>query len=278
MVLRRSQLYTPGNNEKMIRKAALEIDADSVIIDLEDAVPIGNKDDARRLIRELLPQLDWGNKEVCVRVNAPDTPFFYDDVSTVSRIDVVKCIVVPKAEVDLSFLYKATGREIEPIIETARGLLRIEDIVRSEGVTAVSYGVADYALSVNGDVKAYEQNPVLKTLVVAVAKAYGVDPIDRVFFDIKDSEGFRRDCMEAKALGFVGKQVIHPSQVEIANEIFMPSKEEIEWARRVVEAYESAVKAGRGAISLEGQLIDNVHYKLAKRILDLVNRVGNVRK
>ncbi len=108
MVLRRSQLFVPGNNEHMIRKAALELKPDSVIIDLEDAVPIDGKESARKLIRELLPQLDWKGKEVCVRVNDPKTPFFYADIDTVYKIDIVKCIVIPKAEFDLSFVYKAT--------------------------------------------------------------------------------------------------------------------------------------------------------------------------
>ncbi|MCG2863548.1 MAG: CoA ester lyase [Vulcanisaeta sp.] len=274
MVPRRSQLFVPGNNEHMIRKAALELNPDSVIIDLEDAVPVNAKEDARRLIRELLPQLDWGNKELCVRVNAPDTPWFYGDVDTVMRIDNVRCIVVPKAEFSLDFIYRATGREIEPIIETARGLLNLEDIVRSEGVTAVSYGVADFALSVGGSLQAYESNQVIKTMVVAAARAYGVDPIDRVYFDIKDLDGFRRDCVEAKSLGFVGKQVIHPSQIPIANEVFSPSKEEVEWARRVVEAYERAVKEGRGAINLDGKLVDYVHYRLARRILEIAKQLG----
>lgn len=274
MVPRRSQLFVPGNNERMIRKAALELNPDSVIIDLEDAVPVNAKEDARRLIRELLPQLDWGNKELCVRVNAPDTPWFYGDVDTVVRIDNVRCIVVPKAEFSLDFIYRATGREIEPIIETARGLLNLEDIVRSEGVTAVSYGVADFALSVGGSLQAYESNQVIKTMVVAAARAYGVDPIDRVYFDIKDLDGFRRDCVEAKSLGFVGKQVIHPSQIPIANEVFSPSKEEVEWARRVVEAYERAVKEGRGAINLDGKLVDYVHYRLARRILEIAKQLG----
>ncbi|MCG2895116.1 MAG: CoA ester lyase [Vulcanisaeta sp.] len=274
MVPRRSQLFVPGNNEHMIRKAALELNPDSVIIDLEDAVPVNAKEDARRLIRELLPQLDWGNKELCVRVNAPDTPWFYGDVDTVMRIDNVRCIVVPKAEFSLDFIYRATGREIEPIIETARGLLNLEDIVRSEGVTAVSYGVADFALSVGGSLQAYESNQVIKTMVVAAARAYGVDPIDRVYFDIKDLDGFRRDCVEAKSLGFVGKQVIHPSQIPIANEVFSPSKEEVEWARRVVETYERAVKEGRGAINLDGKLVDYVHYRLARRILEIAKQLG----
>ncbi len=267
-------MFVPGNNEHMIRKAALELNPDSVIIDLEDAVPVNAKEDARRLIRELLPQLDWGNKELCVRVNAPDTPWFYGDVDTVMRIDNVRCIVVPKAEFSLDFIYRATGREIEPIIETARGLLNLEDIVRSEGVTAVSYGVADFALSVGGSLQAYESNQVIKTMVVAAARAYGVDPIDRVYFDIKDLDGFRRDCVEAKSLGFVGKQVIHPSQIPIANEVFSPSKEEVEWARRVVETYERAVKEGRGAINLDGKLVDYVHYRLARRILEIAKQLG----
>ncbi|ADN49419.1 HpcH/HpaI aldolase/citrate lyase family protein [Vulcanisaeta distributa] len=275
MVLRRSQLFVPGNNEHMIRKAALELKPDSVIIDLEDAVPIDGKESARKLIRELLPQLDWKGKELCVRVNDPKTPFFYADIDTVYKIDVVKCIVIPKAEFDLSFVYKATGREIEPLIETARGLLRVEDVIRSEGVTAVSYGAADFALSVGGVVKTYEQSQVLKTLVVSAARAYGVDPIDKVFFDIKDIEGFRKECVEAKSMGFIGKQVIHPSQIPVANEVFSPSEEEINWARRVVEAYEKAVREGRGAISLEGQLVDYVHYKLAKRILDFANQTDS---
>jgi citrate lyase subunit beta/citryl-CoA lyase len=258
----------------MIRKAALELRPDSVIIDLEDAVPIDGKENARKLISELLPQLDWGSKELCVRVNAPNTPWFYGDIDTVMKIDNVRCIVIPKAEFDLGFIYKATGKEIEPLIETARGLLNIEEVIRSEGVTAVSYGIADFALSVGGVLQAYESNQVLRTIVVSAARAYGVDPIDRVYFDIKNIEGFRRECVEAKSLGFVGKQVIHPSQIPIANEVFSPSKEEIEWARRVVEAYEKAVREGRGAISLDGQLVDHVHYRLARRILDFANQLG----
>ncbi len=272
MVLRRSQLFVPGNNERMIRKAALELRPDSVIIDLEDAVPVNEKENARKLIRELLPQLNWGNKELCVRVNDPRTPFFYADIDTVYRIDHVKCIVIPKAEFDLGFVYKATSREIEPLIETAKGLLRLEDVVRSEGVTAVSYGIADFALSVGGSLKAYEPNQIIKTLVVSAARAYGIDPIDRVYFDIGNLEGFRMDCIEAKSLGFAGKQVIHPSQISIANEVFSPSDEEVNWARRIVEAYEGAVKEGRGAISLDGQLVDYVHYRLARRILEFTRQ------
>lgn len=108
--------------------------------------------------------------------------------------------------------------------------------------------------------------------MIATAAAYGVDPIDRVFFDLKDLEGFKRECLEAKALGFVGKQVIHPSQIPIANEVFSPSQEEISWAERVVAAYEEAMRQGRGAIRLDDVMIDNVHYEIAKRILEIARR------
>lgn len=268
-MIRRSQLYVPGNNERMIRKAAQELSPDTVILDLEDSVPPEEKGKARELLRRLVPELDWGGKELCIRVNPLDTPYFYLDMDLVLGLDKVECVVIPKAETPLGFIYKGTGRRIEPLIETARGLLMVEDIVRSEGVSAVSYGVADFALSVGGDHKAYANNQVIKTFVVAAAAAYGVDPIDRVFFDLKDLEGFRRECLEAKALGFVGKQVIHPSQIPIANEVFSPSPEEISWAERVVSAYEQAMHQGRGAIRLDDTLVDNVHYKIAKRILEM---------
>ncbi len=123
-----------------------------------------------------------------------------------------------------------------------------------------------------GNYRAYSNDRVIKTLVIATAAAYGVDPIDRVFFDLKDLEGFKRECLEAKALGFVGKQVIHPSQIPIANEVFSPSQEEISWAERVVAAYEEAMRQGRGAIRLDDVMIDNVHYEIAKRILEIARR------
>lgn len=271
-MIRRSQLYVPGNNERMIRKAALELSPDSVILDLEDSVPPEEKDIARDLLMRIVPQLDWGTKEVCVRVNPMWTPYFYKDIELVLKLDVVKCVVVPKAEVPLDFVYQATGRSVEPLIETARGFIKMEEIVRSEGVAAVSYGVADFALSVGGYHRAYEGNQAIKTLVVAAARAYGVEPIDKVYFDLKDLEGFRRECAEAKALGFVGKQVIHPSQIPIANEVFSPTEEEIRQAERIVKAYEEARARGRGAIRVDDQLVDYVHYQLARRLLEYARR------
>jgi len=270
-MIRRSQLFVPGNNEHMIRKAA-GLNADSVIIDLEDAVPENEKEAARELLTRLIPELDWRDKELCIRINPLHTKHSYSDILLVSKLDAVNCLVVPKAEIDLSFLYRATGKYIEPLVETAKGLTKLEDIARGEGVVALSYGIGDLAHSLGGTIEAYENNQYVKTLIVVTARAYGIDPVDRVFFNVRDLESFRKDCLAAKAMGFVGKQVIHPNQVIIANEIFTPSHEEIEWAKKVVEAYEASASRGKGAIELNGELIDAVHYRIAKEILRKFNK------
>ena len=264
---RRSQLYVPSNSEKMIRKS-VELNADSIIFDLEDAVPPEDKERARELLGKMLKELNWGKRELCVRINSLQLLDSYQDISFIAREDKISCIVVPKAENDLSFLYKATGRNLIPLIETAKGVVKIEDIVRSEGVVGISYGIADLSLSLGGDYTFYENNQYIKTLIVTMARAYDIDAIDKVYFDLKNLEGFRKECVEAKKLGYVGKQVIHPSQVDIANEVFSPTKEEIEWAKRVIEAYENAKKEGRGAIRLDDKLVDYVHYKIARKILE----------
>ncbi|ADL19841.1 Citryl-CoA lyase beta subunit-like protein [Acidilobus saccharovorans 345-15] len=263
---RRSQLYVPGNNEHMIRKST-ELEADSVIIDLEDAVPPDKKDEARDLLRRLVKELDWGRRELAVRVNSPSTKEGLKDLALLSELDV-DLVVIPKAEGDLSFIHRSLGVSLEPIVETARGLARIEDLVTSEGVAAITYGPADLALSVGGQAQRYQRNEYAKTAIVVYAKAYGVDPIDSVFFDLRDLAGFEAECREARALGYVGKQVIHPSQIPIANAVFTPSKEELELAREIVKAYESAARQGRGAIRFRDQLVDYVHYATAKRLLE----------
>src|SRR6266571_5325347 len=136
---RRSQLYVPGNNPRMIAKAAA-IEADSILFDLEDAVPSDEKESARRSLGSALRKADWGHRELGVRINAPGTPDGKRDLEVLAAEPLVSMLAVPKAESDLSPLGKATGKALIPIVETARGVLRIEDVVRSEGVVAVTYG------------------------------------------------------------------------------------------------------------------------------------------
>jgi citrate lyase subunit beta/citryl-CoA lyase len=258
----------PANNPRMIVKAA-GFEADSIILDLEDAVPAEEKGAARESLGASLRAAEWGNRELAVRINAPGTPDGDRDIAAVAREARVQVIVVPKAESDLTALARSTGKALIPLIETPRGVLRVDEVVRSEGVIAVSYGAGDLATFVGGDAAAYGRNVYVKTLLVIAASAYGIDAIDRVYFDLKDEAGFRAEALESKRLGYVGKQVVHPDQVRLANEVFTPSAEEIRWAKEVVEAYEAAAREGRGAVRVRDRLVDAVHYRSAKKTLEV---------
>jgi citrate lyase subunit beta/citryl-CoA lyase len=268
--LRRSQLYVPGNNAKMIAKSAT-LDSDSVILDLEDAVPDAQKAEARSLVKRLTAEIDWGRKELCVRINPLGSRELAKDLAALSRLERIDVVVIPKAEGDCSSIGRATGKALIPIIETAKGLTHIEEVAGSKRVAALTFGAADYAHSVGGSVSAYLNNETVKTLLVATAKSHGAEAVDNVFFDLNDIEGFRREASAARSLGFTGKQVIHPSQIPVANEVFAPTKEELEWAQRVLAEFQSATRKNRGAIKIDGKLVDAVHYRLAK---DLLERSG----
>jgi citrate lyase subunit beta / citryl-CoA lyase len=264
---RRSQLYVPANNPKMIRKAA-GLEADSILFDLEDAVPPTEKAAARESLGSAIGGIEWGQRELAVRINAPETPEGKQDLVAMGKEPRIATLVVPKAESDLSSLAHKMGKALIPIIETPKGVLHIEEVVRSRGAVGVTYGAGDLAASVGGDLRTYETNAFVRTLIVVAAAAYGLDAIDKVFFDLKDLEGFRAEALDAKRLGYVGKQVVHPTQVRLANEVFSPAPEEIAWAREVVEAYEAAAREGRGAIRVRDRLVDAVHYRWAKQALE----------
>ena len=264
--MRRSQLYVPGNNEKMVSKAA-SLNCDSVILDLEDAVPADQKKVARSLVCRLTEELEWDPREVCVRINEVGTPEGAADIAGLRRTERLDTIVVPKAEKKIAEIYRETGKTVIPLIETPQGLMHIEDLLASEGVGGVSYGAADFAMAVGGETSEYAENTYVKTRIAVAARAFGVEAIDNVFFDLDDQETFEAQARRAKALGFSGKQVIHPSQIPIANRVFFPTEEELEWAKKVVKAYRRAEAEGRGALRVDGRLVDKVHYRAAQRIL-----------
>ncbi len=261
----------------MLQKS-LGLDCDSLIFDLEDSVPLDQKENARKLILETLEkaQSSTEKKGLCLRTNQLDSALAKDDVSAFLRKEeagaAIDCLVIPKAEEaslkDLSRL--AEGKEIIAIIETAKGFVEMEEIARTEGVVGLAYGAADMALSMKGSVKVYEKNEYVRTQLAIISRCYGLNPIDRVFFDLNDAEGFRKEAQLAKGLGYSGKFLIHPNQIEIANQIFASwSDEQIAWAKEVVEAYEKSLEEGsKGAIRLKEQLIDAVHYRIAKDILE----------
>ncbi|MDG6906666.1 MAG: CoA ester lyase, partial [Nitrososphaerota archaeon] len=258
--------FVPANDEKKIRKS-VTLGADSVIFDLEDAVPVQEKSNARKLLETLLQEIDLGKAEVCVRINKFGSEYSPEDIAFVLRQPKVNSIVLPKAE-NMPEVILRCGKSIIPLVETPLGLLQIEDIVRSDSVDAVSYGPADLANFLGGKPESYAQNQYVKTKIVVAASAYGVDAIDCVFFDLKDSESFRREAMQSRNLGYAGKQVVHPSQLLISNEVFSPSSEEIESARKLIEIYEKFAKNKVGALRVDEKLVDAVHYRRAKSILE----------
>ncbi len=279
MTLRRSLLFVPGNNERMLRKAiSPELECDCAIFDLEDSVPLDQKDNARKLVRQVLAEFrhlekSQKNKQICIRINQLESPFAKSDIRSLTNEEDVSDFVIPKAERKaIKSLFRLSGKHIIPMIESSKGFLQMEEIAGSKGVDALAYGAADMALSMRGSVENYQNNEYIRTRIAIVSKAYGIDPIDQVFFDLNNIDGFRRDASKAKNLGYAGKLLIHPSQIPIANEVFSRwTNEEINWAKQVIHAYEDSVKGqAKGAIRLNGQLIDAVHYKLAKDIISKI--------
>jgi citrate lyase subunit beta/citryl-CoA lyase len=270
----------PANNERMLKKAlSPDIDSDFVIFDLEDSVPLDQKVQARALIQKVLTQSKKGflgnRKQILLRINQLDSPLSKLDIDTFSKVEEISGFVVPKAEPQaIRGLFRKSDKHFIPIIESASGLFRIEEIASSKGVDAVTYGAADMALSMKGSVEAFQNNEYVRTTIAVAARSYGLDPIDQVYFDLNNFEGFRNDALRAKHLGYSGKLLIHPTQIALTNEIFSSwSAKDKEWAKRVIEAYEDSVRKGmkKGALRLNGQLIDAVHYKLAKNILGIAS-------
>jgi len=277
----RSLLYVPGNRERFFAKLAT-LHPDAVIFDLEDAVPPAEKAAARATVRGALPGVDRARMAAFVRINPRDR----------EDLDAVVCaaldaIVVPKAEsaddaaVVAGWLDEAELREglppnqirIVAILETARGAL---DAVRIATATprllALAFGSEDFSrdLGVERTPEGVETR-YPRAHVALAAHAAGLQAIDTPWTDIADPEGLRRETREARQLGYTGKQVIHPSQIDVVHAAFAPSAEEVAWAARVVEAYEAAVREGRGAIALDGKLLDVPMVERARRTLALAS-------
>jgi malyl-CoA/(S)-citramalyl-CoA lyase len=303
--LHRSELAVPGSNPGLFEKASGS-KADIVFLDVEDAVAPDDKEQARRNIVQALNDIDWGQKTMMVRINGLDTHYMYRDVVDIvescPRLDM---LLIPKVGVpadvyaidmlvtQIEAAKKRTKRiGFEVLIETALGMANVEAIAQaSKRLEAMSFGVADYAAStrarttviggVNRDsgvlTDADEQGRrqyfwtdpwhAAQTRMLVACRAYGLRPIDGPFGDFGDPDGFRAAANRAAVLGYEGKWAIHPSQVALANEVFTPTEAEVAKARRIVEAMAEAAKAGRGAVSLDGRLIDIASIRMAEALL-----------
>jgi citrate lyase subunit beta / citryl-CoA lyase len=290
--LRRSCLAVPGSSPKMLDKAAV-LAADQIFLDLEDAVSPLEKVSARDNVVAALNTNDYSGKTRVVRINGVTTQWCLGDLLTVvsgagRNLD---CVMVPKVEdagqlhfVDhvLTQLETEHGIEqrigIEAQIENGRGAMNIREIAQATPrLETLIFGPGDYAAnmgvgslvigSIDPDYPGDQWHFIL-SLIVTAARAYGVQAIDGPYTDIKNTEEYRRLCLRAKQVGYDGKWVLHPEQIGIANEVFAPSQEEFERARRLLAAYEHATTVERrGAVMHEGQMIDEASRKIAEAVV-----------
>ncbi|WP_084068819.1 HpcH/HpaI aldolase/citrate lyase family protein [Desulfocicer vacuolatum] len=300
----RSMLSVPGHIEAMHGKAA-HSDADVVMLDLEDSVPPDKKVKARTTVIKSLADMDWGRKTVAVRVNACDTRFAYKDVIHVveaagQRIDV---LVIPKVNclkeihffsclLDGIQMEKNMTQDIriQASIETAQGLEAVSSIAGGgRRLHSLVFGIADYSASigvgltsVSGHGESDDEHypghrwhyPISK--MVAAAKANNLLAIDATYGDFKNLEGLRQSAAMAHAMGCDGKWVIHPAQIDTVNQVFTPSEQEIARARAIIEAVDIAEISGRGAIAIEGKMVDQATVRLARLLWEQASHLGLV--
>jgi citrate lyase subunit beta/citryl-CoA lyase len=282
--LRRTILFVPASNQRMMEKAS-KLGADMIILDCEDSVPLKEKQVAREYASAAFKQYNWGTKEVGIRINGLDTDFWLDDLKSAAKVSP-NFIVVPKMEeayevklLDQIIRHSATGAgqnndyllpRIIVAIENARGLMNVESILgASELITAIEFGAEDYSLSLGilSIERPESSSFYARSRVVAAARAFSIDALDQAYVNLNDMEGLRKSALDARNLGFSGKSVIHPNQIEVVNQVFSPSSNDISWARRVLEAWKIAEKEGKGAFRFEDKMVDIVHIKMAEEIL-----------
>lgn len=291
MRLRRSLLYMPGTDWRKIEKAALELDADSVCMDLEDGVALNAKETARTTIVQALRTLDFGRSERLVRVNHMDSGLVEADLAAV----LPACpdgIVLPKvrsgqhvewlhdriASAEALNGWPAGGIPLILIIESALGIVNLEEIIRaSKRTVGLVFGAEDYAGDI-GAVRTAGGEEVLyaRSKVVAYARAFGLQAIDIVYADFRDADGFTMDAEKGVRMGYTGKQLIHPNQVPLVHAVYTPSDEEIAHARRVVEAHAAHQAGGAGAFALDGKMVDMPVVKQAELVLERARAAGRL--
>jgi citrate lyase beta subunit len=262
----RSLLFAPGNDERKLEEA-LAAGADAVVADLEDAVPATEKEAARTVARRVLGGAATASL-VAVRVNAAGTEHWGADLQAVADLEL-DALVLPKATPEAVGALGPDGPPVVAIVETALGVRHAYETARLPRVAALVLGAVDLGLELGLEPRADGQEVLYarSRLVLESAAAGLRSPFDLVHVDTRDDEGLEAEARLARSLGFRGKACIHPAQVAIVNRVFSPTGEERERARRVVEAYERGLADGRGAVALDGEMIDLPVVERARRIL-----------
>ncbi|NUM71027.1 MAG: CoA ester lyase [Ignavibacteriaceae bacterium] len=302
--LRRTILSVPANNMKMIEKSA-GLSADIIMLDLEDSVPLSQKDEARATAVKAVNSGIFSGKTVSVRVNPTGTAQIYKDIIALAQEcrGKIESVIIPKTDraADIHFaegLLRSVMAEsasdeliyIEPSIESAEGLENISEIASASALNiSLVFGIADFTASTGGrltSLSGHGENDesvypghrfhYVMSRIVSTARANGLYPIDAPFGNFRDTEGLKKSCLTATALGFEGKWVIHPDQIETVNSVFAPSQEEIERAGAIIQAYENAGSNKAGSAQIEGRMIDGATLRLAKLVHEKAELMKNV--
>jgi len=272
----------PAANERALEKAK-DIQADALIFDLEDAVAPDSKEVAREQACAAAASSEYGNRELTIRCNGLDTPWGKDDVLAAAAAGPA-AVVIPKVDGssyldEISELLNQGGApsstQIWAMVETPIGILHVEEIARHERMSVMVLGTNDMAKELRASITADRQAllPYLAMCLLS-ARAAGVAILDGVHNDIKDESGFKDVCVQGAEMGFDGKTLIHPNQVAPTNEIFSPSLDELDFHRRIIEEFEAAEKEGRGVLTVDGKMIENLHVDEARRALAVADAIA----
>lgn len=280
---RRSVLYMPGANERALEKAK-SLPADALILDLEDAVAPDAKADARKRVAAAAASGEYGYREVTIRVNGPGTAWHADDLRAAAEAGP-DAVVVPK--VDSADTVREVERALEAagapdrtaiwaMVETPRAMLDARAVAAaSERLTVLVMGTNDLAKELHAE-HVPGRAPLLTGLSLALlaARDTGKAILDGVYNDVKNAEGFEAECVQGRQFGFDGKTLIHPSQVEPCNRAFAPSADQIGRAQKIIDAFDEATREGRGVVTVDGRMIENLHVEDARRILALAEAIA----
>ena len=287
---RRSVLYMPGSNARALEKAK-SIAADGLILDLEDAVAPEAKETARKQVCETVKAGGYGNRELVIRINALDTPWGQADLEAAAAA-APDAVLLPKpgTGADIVRATEALARAGAPdktrlwaMIETPLAILNLGDIASTSQrpgarLTCFVLGLNDLVKETRADLS-INRRPALYWLSAALtaARAYGLDVLDGVYNNFRDAEGYKRECVHGRRLGFDGKTLIHPDQVAVANEVFAPAEAEVAFARKIIAAFAQPESKGKGVITVEGRMVELLHAEMAARTVAIAEAIERMR-
>lgn len=266
----RCLLFVPGDSRRKLEKSA-QLDVDSVIFDLEDAVALSRKEVARQTVATAVTTLDFNHTERLIRVNAPDTEFFMADMTAIAPL-AVEGIVLPKVET-ADHLHRATQMTTLPLfalIESALAIMNLREIAQATPQLAgLLFGAEDLTADLGASPSADKWELLYaRSAVVTAAAAYGLQAIDTVFINLNNQEGLAAEARTARQMGYTGKMAIHPNQVEIIQQIFSPTAAEINQAQAILEAYNANVATGKGVFTINGRMVDKPVVRAAEKLLE----------